>query len=104
MFWESGMEGGSVYPAPASTGTNAAVKQVHLLRFFTPAPLDHCARVLDAVRRMGFDLVSIWAQPSPTACFVVRLNFVPKGELAPSLLADRVSGFVGVTGVEMSAL
>ncbi len=78
------------------------VSDVHALRFLTPDPLDHCARALDVVRRMGFGLVSVWARPTPGASFLVHVNFVPLGELAPRVLADRVSGFVGVTGVEMA--
>ena len=72
------------------------------MRFFTPNPLDHCARAFDVVRRMGFDFMSVWARPTPSASFLVQLNFVPHGGLSPSILADRVSGFVGVTGVELS--
>jgi hypothetical protein len=79
------------------------VNGVHALRFFTPDPLDHCARALDVVRPMGFDLVSVSARPSPGARFLVHVNFVPFGELPPRVLADRVSRFVGVSGVELNA-
>ena len=75
--------------------------EMHALRFFTPHPLDHCARALDVVRRMGFDLVSVWARPTPSASFLVHVNFVPLGELPTHVLADRVAGFVGVTDVEI---
>lgn len=78
------------------------MSDVHALRFFTPDPLDHCPRALDVVRRMGFDFVSVWAQPAPSASFLVHLNFVPNGEMSPTILVDRVSGFIGVTDVEMS--
>ena len=74
---------------------------VHSLRFFTPDPLDHCARALDVVRRMGFDLVSLRARPTTSASFLVHVNFVPLGELSPRVLADRVAAFVGVSGVEL---
>ena len=100
------MEGGSVYPVPVMASTGASeggVRNVHALRFFTPDPLDHCARAFDVVRRMSFDFVSVWAQPTPRASFLVHLNFVPTGDLSPRLLADRVSGFIGVTDVEVSA-
>jgi acetolactate synthase regulatory subunit len=79
------------------------VNGVHALRFFTPDPLDHCARALDVVRRMGFDLVSVSARPTPGASFLVHMNFVPFGEMPPRVLADRVSRFVGVSGVELDA-
>jgi hypothetical protein len=106
------MEDGSVYPVPATAsatkGDAAApgakgsdARNVHALRFFTPDPLDHCARALDVLRRMGFDFVSVLAQPTPAASFLVRLNFVPNGRLSPSVLANRVSGFIGVSGVEI---
>jgi len=101
------MEGGSVYPVPAALPPGVAAgsgRNVHALRFFTPDPLDHCARAFDVVRRMGFDFVSVWAQPAPRARFLVRLNFVPNGELSPNLLADRISAFVGVTDVEMGVM
>jgi len=111
---ETGMEGGSVYPvpAPATTGAPGAAsppagggnaKSVHALRFLTPDPLDHCSRAFDVVRRMGFHFVSVGARPAPSACFLVRLKFIPNGHLPASLLADRISGFVGVTDVEFSA-
>jgi hypothetical protein len=77
------------------------VSSVHAVRFFTPDPLDHCARALDVVRRMGFDLVSVWARPTPSHSFLVHVNFVPLGELPPRVLADRISAFVGVSGVEL---
>lgn len=107
------MEVGSVYPvhATSSTGTDAAIRpapsedrarNMHVLCFLTPDPLNHCARALDVVRRMGFDFLSVRAQPTPSASFLVHLNFIPNDEMSPSILADRVSGFIGVTGVAMS--
>src|SRR5262245_51563868 len=94
---------GSVYPAAAERRAQE-IGVVHALRFSTPDALDHCARALDVVRRMGFDLVSVWARQTPGASFVVHVNFVPLGELPPRVLADRVSRFVGVTGVDMTAV
>jgi acetolactate synthase regulatory subunit len=77
---------------------------VHELRFFTPDPLDHCARMLDVVRRMGFGLISVRATPIRSDSFDVRMSFMPVGDLSPDVLANRVSGFVGVAGVELTAL
>ena len=73
------------------------------LRFFTSDPLDHCARALDVVRRMGFELVSVSASPAPSATFLIRVNFVPVGDRPPHILASRISGFIGVTEVEIGA-
>src|SRR3954471_6452682 len=96
------MDSGSVYPTPAAASLGSKdAKSVHALRFFTPDPLDHCTRAFDVLRRMGFEFVSVWAQPTPTAGFLVHLNFVPNGDLSPSVLVNRVSGFFGVSGVEM---
>ena len=92
---------GSVYPAPAARKAKE-MGAVHMLRFSTPDPLDHFPRALDVVRRMGFDFVSVWAQPAPSARFLVRLNFVPNGDKPPSSLANRISAFIGVTDVELS--
>jgi len=91
---------GSVYPA----ATEPPVRDlgvVHTLRFSTPDPLDHCARALDVMRRMGFDFLSMWARPSPSAGFLVHMNFVPLGALPPRILADRVSAFIGISEVEL---
>jgi acetolactate synthase regulatory subunit len=76
---------------------------VHELCFSTPDPLDHCPRLLDVVRRMGFGLISVCATPACADSYDVRVSFMQVGDLTAELLANRVSSFYGVTGLKLEA-
>jgi acetolactate synthase regulatory subunit len=76
---------------------------MHELRFHTSDPLDHCTRVLDTVRRMGFRLIYMRAAPYRDAEFDVLVIFEPAGNLSVHVLTDRVRGFVGVGNVRLDS-
>jgi hypothetical protein len=42
--------------------------------------------------------------PAHVKTTLVRLNFVPNGDLSPTLLADRISAFVDVSDPEMQTV
>ena len=93
-------EEGSVYPAAAQDMAKE-LGVVHALCFLTPDPLNHCARALDVVRRMGFDFIGLQAGHTSNDSFLVQVKFLPVGVLSPQVLAERVSTFVGVSEVEL---
>jgi hypothetical protein len=69
---------------------------VQKLDFRTPDPLDHVCRTLDAMRKMGFDLVNLVVEQATGQTFRVSITFNSHGLLTVGTLIDRVACCVGV--------
>jgi acetolactate synthase regulatory subunit len=75
---------------------------MHRLTFVTDSPADHCPRLLDIVRRMGFRLVCLSVILNRDEEYDVTIDFLLYGDLSPCTLASRVGNLFGVKGLALS--
>jgi len=69
---------------------------VHTIQFSSADPFDHVCRVLDTIRKMGFDFASLNVGGAAGNAYRISVSFQPRGELTPDTLAERISSCVGV--------
>ena len=79
---------------------------MHFVRFTTEIPLDHLARGLDELRRIGFGLCAVsvtapdgldYINAAPVAARAdIRIDYRPKGALSPQVFLDRIARMPGV--------
>jgi hypothetical protein len=72
---------------------------VHYASFTSETPLDHLQRLLDELRRGGFELCSLSLAPDGGAAApaaAIRVGFAPGGPVACHTLLERLARLPGV--------
>lgn len=76
---------------------------MHTIQFSSPNPLDHVCRTLDAIRKMGFALVSLEVNGTADGGFRISIALNTHGLVSVGTLRERVSSCVGVYDVTCEA-
>lgn len=68
---------------------------MHTIEFSSAEPQDDLCRALDAMRRMGFRLITVTADRQAAQTFRVLITFESGEELSATALVERIRSCVG---------